>query len=372
KQVYTVSFDSSGGSSVASQSVAYQELAAQPSAPTRTGHDFVGWFAGGEAYDFGTPVTGAMTLTAHWAKQVYTVSFDSSGGSSVASQSVAYQELAAQPSAPTRTGHDFVGWFAGGETYDFGTPVTGAMTLTAHWAKQVYTVSFDSDGGSAVASQSVAYLDQAGRPADPTRVGYLFQGWFQGGSAYDFASPVTGSMTLTGQWVSADSDHDGVNDVDELSGANGYHCATDPHLADTDHDGLTDAQELKGIKMRVKVVTKKKSRRIGLVRTNPCRADTDQDGLKDGREVHGSQAKHVHKRYKSNPLKKDSDGDRLSDKVEISGKANRKHGHRGSNPLNWDTDHGGVSDLGEIRAGSDPTNFASGPVNPRTILSRMW
>jgi uncharacterized repeat protein (TIGR02543 family) len=326
---------------------------------------------GGSAYDFGTPVTGGITLTAHWAKQVYTVSFDSDGGSAVAGQSVAYQDLVVRPADPTRTGHVFQGWFLGGSAYDFSTPVTGALTLTAHWTKQVYTVSFDAQGGSAVASQSVAYQDRASRPADPTRLGYVFQGWSLGGAAYDFATPVTGSLTLTASWAVADTDGDGVNDLDELAGKNAYHCATNPQAADTDRDGLKDGQEIRGVKMRVKVVTKKKTRRIGLVRTNPCRADTDRDGIKDGREVRGSKARHTHKRYKSNPLKKDSDGDRLSDKVEITGKANKLHGHRGSNPLNWDTDHGGVSDLGEIRAGSDPTNFSSGPVNPRTVLPGM-
>src|SRR5262249_5630332 len=155
--------------------------------------------------------------------------------------------------------------------------------------------------------------------------GYAFQGWFLGSSAYDFATPVTGAVALTAQWTVPDSDGDGVTDLDELAGTNAYHCATDPRATDTDHDGLTDAQELRGIKMRVKVVTKKKTFRIGLVKTNPCRADTDRDGLKDGREVRGSKAKHTHLRYKSNPLKKDSDRDHLSDKVEITGKANKRH-----------------------------------------------
>jgi uncharacterized repeat protein (TIGR02543 family) len=291
----------------------------------------------------------------------------------VADQSVAYQDLASAPAAPTRTGHDFAGWFLGGSAYDFATPVTGPVSLTAHWTKQVYTVSFNANGGSAVASQSVAYLDLATQPAAPTRTGYVFQGWFLGGSAYSFATPVTGPLALTAQWAVTDTDGDGILDVDELAGTNNaYHCVTNPLVADSDHDGLTDGQEVKGIKMRVRVVTKRKSFRIGLVKPNPCRADTDRDGLKDGREVRGSKARHTHKKYKSNPLKKDTDRDHLSDKVEITGRANARYGHMGSNPLNWDTDHGGVSDLGEIHAGSNPTNAGSGPVNPRVMLPRLW
>jgi uncharacterized repeat protein (TIGR02543 family) len=315
----------------------------------------------------------------------------------------------------------FQGWFAGEDAYDFSSPVTGALALSAHWTKQSYTVSFDSNGGSAVDDQSVAFEDPATEPADPTRTGYVFQGWFTaatGGTAYDFSSPVDHAMVLHAHWSIADTDGDGISDLDEIalgtdptnsdtdgdgisdsdeialgtdptnpdtdgdavtdgdevSGVRNpwNHCATDPRVADSDKDGLGDGQEIKGIKMKVKVVTKKKKSRIGVVRTDPCRADTDKDGLKDGKEVRGSKAKHTHKVYKSNPLRKDSDRDGLRDKVEISGKANKKHGHRGSNPLNWDTDHGGISDKGEIRAGSDPTNNASGPVHPRTTLPRVW
>jgi uncharacterized repeat protein (TIGR02543 family) len=312
---------------------------------------------------------------------------------------VAYQDLAGEPAIPTRTGYDFVGWFSGGSAFDFASPVTGPLALTAHWSKQVYTVSFDSNGGSAVTAQSVAYQDLVSRPSDPTRKGYLFQGWFTtatGGTAYDFGQPVDHGLTLHAHWTTADSDGDGINDADELvagtdpnnpdsdgdgikdgdelSGAQNPwgHCATNPLAADSDRDGLTDSQEIKGIKMKVKVVTRAKAIRLGRVKTDPCRADTDKDGLKDGKEVRGSRAKHTHHVYKSNPLKKDSDGDHLSDKVEITGRANAKHGHRGSNPLNWDSDHGGVSDAGEIHAGSDPTDPGSGPVHPRVGFTGLW
>jgi uncharacterized repeat protein (TIGR02543 family) len=376
KQVYTVGFDTDGGTAVDGQAVAYQDVASLPEAPSRTGYDFAGWFAGADAYDFATPVTGPLTLTAHWGTQVYPVSFDANGGTAVDDEPVAYGGLAIAPSEPTRIGYQFAGWFADGDQYDFATPVTGPLALTAHWTKQVYTVSFDANGGSSVASQPVAYHDPATRPANPARSGYVFQGWFAdltGGTAYDFAPGVEHDLVLHARWTvadhgDADTDGDGVTDAAELAGANAYHCATDPRLSDTDRDGLTDSQELKGIKMRVRVVTRKKTFRIGLVRTNPCQADTDRDGLKDGREVHGSKARHTHKRYKSNPLRKDTDRDHLSDKVEIKGSANAKHGHVGSNPLNWDTDHGGVSDAGEIRAGSDPTRPASGPMHPRMVF----
>ena len=77
---------------------------------------------------------GFMNVTTI-AKSVYTVTFNSNGGSSVASQTVNYNEKATQPSNPTREGYTFVGWQLNGNTYDFNIVVNGNITLTAVWDK---------------------------------------------------------------------------------------------------------------------------------------------------------------------------------------------------------------------------------------------
>ena len=71
-----------------------------------------------------------------------------------------------------------------------------------------YTVVFDSADGSSVGPQTITAGTQASRPAkDPTRDGYLFDGWFtketNGDSkvAYDFTQPVTKDLTLTAHWT---------------------------------------------------------------------------------------------------------------------------------------------------------------------------
>ena len=63
-----------------------------------------------------------------------------------------------------------------------------------------YTVTFNSNGGSDVEPQTIAEGDTVEMPANPTRSGYTFAGWQLEGAAYDFAAPVTGSITLVGQW----------------------------------------------------------------------------------------------------------------------------------------------------------------------------
>ncbi|PJM74402.1 InlB B-repeat-containing protein [Bifidobacterium simiarum] len=68
-------------------------------------------------------------------------------------------------------------------------------------ANTTYTVSFDSAGGSTVASQTVRKNAKATQPANPTRSGYSFAGWYSGSAKWDFSKPVTGNLTLTAKWT---------------------------------------------------------------------------------------------------------------------------------------------------------------------------
>lgn len=72
-------------------------------------------------------------------------------------------------------------------------------------AFNVYTVSFNSQGGSAVAPQKVTAGQKAKAPANPKRTGYIFDGWYAEASCrtkYNFASPVTKALTLYAKWRS--------------------------------------------------------------------------------------------------------------------------------------------------------------------------
>jgi hypothetical protein len=178
---------------------------------------------------------------------------------------------------------------------------------------------------------------------------------------------VQGFGVVTTNPRNADTDNDGLKDRQEIKGtANKKYGkkATNPRIADSDADGITDGQEVRGSNMKVKVRFEgKKKVKVGVVKTNPRDADTDNDGLKDGAEVRG--AKKLGKTYRSNPLRKDSDRDGLKDRVEVTGSANKRWNSKPTNALDWDTDNGGISDLREVRSGSDPTRLRSSPGNPR-------
>ena len=206
---HTVTFDTMGGSAVDAQTVDDGGKAVKPADPTRDGYEFTGWLLDGQPYDFNQPVTGDITLTAGWnaTPAMHTVTIDPANGEAVTSYKVQDGARITQPATPVRDGYTFQGWTLGGQPYDFTQPVTGDITIVAQWEKDetpapvTHTVTFDSNGGSAVDAQTVDDGGKAVKPADPTRDGYTFAGWMLDGQPYDFGQPVTGDITLTAEWT---------------------------------------------------------------------------------------------------------------------------------------------------------------------------
>ena len=64
-----------------------------------------------------------------------------------------------------------------------------------------FTVSFDSDGGTAVEQIMIPYNSSIDRPADPTKEGYVFAGWYLGENPFDFNTLITSDITLQAKWT---------------------------------------------------------------------------------------------------------------------------------------------------------------------------
>ena len=111
---------------------------------TRTGYTFTGWNTKadgtGTAYHAGVTIaypveSKTLTLYAQWKVSSHIVTFDSNGGSAIASQAVDDKAKAKEPTAPTRSGWTLEGWYLDGAKYDFNTPVAQDITLKAGWRK---------------------------------------------------------------------------------------------------------------------------------------------------------------------------------------------------------------------------------------------
>ena len=133
-------------------------------------------------------------------KTYYTVTFDSDGGSTVASRKVESGTKVTRPDNPTKADYDFEGWFTGDTLYDFDTPVEANITLKAKWELATYTITFDSDGGSDVEEQYVKAGKTVQEPDAPSKQGYGFYGWYNGETEYDFSSAVHSDLTLKAKW----------------------------------------------------------------------------------------------------------------------------------------------------------------------------
>ena len=180
---YTLTWDLAGGETTSTAytvgSVKYGATITEPVDPTKTGYTFNAW----NPIVPDTMPAADTTITAQWNINHYTVTFDSQGGSDVAAATVDYNTTVTKPADPTKTGYDFGDWYTDvfcTTAYDFTAVVTENKTLYAKWTAKTFTVSFDSDGGTACQSITVAYGQQYGTLPTPTKTGYKFGGWYDG------------------------------------------------------------------------------------------------------------------------------------------------------------------------------------------------
>ena len=199
----TVTFDTDGGSAVESQTVVSGRKAVRPADPVRTGYTFAGWYLDGEVYDFDTPVTTDLTLTAYWTANQYTITFDTAGGSAIAPITQDYGTAITAPADPTRNGYTFVGWSP-------AIPATMPaenMTVTAQWTINQYTITYDLDRGTADDNPTGYTVEtETFTLKNPTRPGCIFSGWSGTGLTGEDNLTVTipkgstGNRSYTAHW----------------------------------------------------------------------------------------------------------------------------------------------------------------------------
>ena len=206
---YTITFDSDGGSEVASITADYKSTLTKPADPTKEGYTFAGW---SPEFPETMPLNGAA-LKATWTINQYTITFDSDGGSEVASITADYKSTLTKPTDPTKEGYTFAGW---SPEFPETMPLNGAA-LKATWTINQYTITFDSDGGSEVASITADYKSTLTKPNDPTKEGYTFAGW---SPAFPETMPLNGAAlkaTWTPNQYTITFDSDGGSEVASIT-----------------------------------------------------------------------------------------------------------------------------------------------------------
>ena len=216
-QTYTVTFNSDGGSSVKTQDVEVGKKATKPTDPTKKDYVFKEWQLNGKTYDFNKEVTEDLALKAVWekAKPKYTVKFLDKDGKEISdSQIVEEGSKATKPTNPTKEGKIFEEWIYNNLPFDFTSPITKDITLTARYRDpKEFTVTFDTGEGSAVNPQTVIEGNKAVRPStNPSLSGSRFVEWQLDGKQYDFNNKVTKNITLTAKWEKLETNNPDVEE----------------------------------------------------------------------------------------------------------------------------------------------------------------
>ena len=139
-----------------------------------------------------------------------TLSFNANGhGTAPASQTVTYNTAGTKPTDPSATGYTFGGWYkeaACTNAWNWSTKITSDTTLYAKWTPITYTISYNLNSGS-VSGNPTSYTIESNNFTlkNPTRTGYIFQGWTGTGITGSSTSVTvtkgsTGNRTYTATW----------------------------------------------------------------------------------------------------------------------------------------------------------------------------
>jgi uncharacterized repeat protein (TIGR02543 family) len=188
-----------------------------------TGYNFVNWTVTSgaatitSATSTSTTVTltsGDATITANFVLKTYQLTIAAGTGGTITPTgtpvTVNYGVATAIMATPT-TGYNFVNWTvtSGAATIASATSASTTVTLsssnatvTANFSIKQFTVTFNSQGGSAVTAQTVNYGLLATLPSPaPTKPCNTFVAWYLGTSPFGFSTPITSDITLLANWT---------------------------------------------------------------------------------------------------------------------------------------------------------------------------
>ncbi len=200
KPIYTVTFDTLGGTEVEAQQVEEDAFATAPTTE-KNGCTFDKW-----DWDFSTPITDNTTITAIWNAFAYNIVYDFNIPADSVSQEV---DNSMNPTtytvddtiyfaAPTRKGYYLTGW----SVSHISKGTTGTITTTAQWRLIPYEIIYDFGDSNSVSKATNNELNPYYYTieneiafAEPARAGYTFVSWDK-----NIEKGTTGAQTITASW----------------------------------------------------------------------------------------------------------------------------------------------------------------------------
>lgn len=200
----------------------------------REGFVLEGWYKDSKnetKFNFETDyVTENLTLYANWVAIKPIVTFKYLNGGEDTKVNVKYNGVVAQPKNPSKDGYVFVGWYEDEEytvEYDFATMLTEDITLYAKWEEILFTVTFETNGGTPLAPQETG-ISKSYKIEEPhtVKTNYSIEGWYTDPefvSKFYFNSVVSQDIILYAKWEPVKVtvnfvDFDGTTEVKDSNG----------------------------------------------------------------------------------------------------------------------------------------------------------
>ena len=147
-------------------------------------------------------------------KKEFTITFDTRGGSEVKPITIAEGATITLPRNPTKEGYIFDGWYLSDEfieKFNATQTISSNITVYAKWKedggnqdeKQSYTITFDTQGGSEVKSITIAEGETITLPSNPTKEGYIFDGWYLSDEfieKFNATQTISSDITVYAKW----------------------------------------------------------------------------------------------------------------------------------------------------------------------------
>lgn len=213
KQSFTLSFNSNGGSSVASITAPFDSTITPPTSPTFAGKTFAGWFEDEgltREFNFDTMPAENTTVYAKWENIKYTLTLKLNNGEEDIISNYEYGDTLSLV-VPEKIGGEFAGWFEDEQLlveFTESTMPNSDLTLYAKYNIERLYVILNTNGGTNYPIYRVDYGSVFARPTNPEKAGYTFYGWFTDNGTfrneYNFSLTVTENLTLYARWLSVE------------------------------------------------------------------------------------------------------------------------------------------------------------------------